>query len=185
MRHGLILICCLTLGSCQVRPTAFMPSSSIDYPGLKREPVLTVPESPVINDQPRVIPGEISTISPESLAVNEVQVLPQPSPEVRFYREAIQPDSIPDRRKTEPMGAIGAAAATTAVAGLLGNYNLYHINPVILLILLAAGASLGIASLVRIGDQPRKYKGRFWGWLSVFLASLPILFFILMGLSYK
>lgn len=192
MRNWVILACCLTLGSCKVRPAAFMPSHSADHFSQREEAALSALETPPAEflqellKSPRELPDEnpgSSSTGPESAVPEKIKK--QPSSKIIFQHEATLSDSIPDLRKTEPMGIVAAITSVTATAGLLANNRLFRVNAIPLLVLLAAGLSLGIASLTRIGDKPRKYKGRFWGWLSILLGSLPILFFILMGLSYK
>lgn len=185
IRSFWIFIGCLALYSCKVRPSAFMPSGSVSYaiPGEASAP----PPSEIRAAEP---PGqaskaspEIISIAPEPVAVGEApRIKKKSSPKITFRPEAARPDSIPEQRKTEPMGI---AAALTATVGFVGLISQFVRDPLIFLLLLAAGASFGIASLVRIRDQPRRFKGRFGGWYSIFLASLPIWFIILLGLSYR
>lgn len=204
MRNCVILIGCLMLGSCKVRPAAFMPSASVAYfsdrveassDGAKvsafEAPATEFPKE--LLKSPKELLKEdlqIGSTAPESVAAESVvaekgKAVKPGSPKIIFHNEVARPDSIPDLRKTEPLGIVAALTGVTAGIGLLANYRLFQMKGVILLVMLATGASLGIASLVRIGDEPRRFKGRFGGWLSIFLASLPILYFLLIPLGYK
>lgn len=170
-----------------------MPSASADHFSLRER----APLRPLISPETELLPEQlkedlpVSTSEPENTVAGHAvpeKIKPEKSyfPKITFDSEALaRPDSIPTQRKTEPMGVAAALTGLTGALGLLLKVHLYHIKAIVLLIMLAVGASLGIASLVRIGDDPRKYKGRFGGWLSIFLASLPILYFIMIALSYK
>lgn len=175
---------CLALHSCKVKPAVFMPSGSAHYSTQSEEPDFTLSEIPEAGPSKRILETspQIISIAPESMAVEKAPRIKKSSPEITFHRETARPDSIPDQRKTEPMGVAAAITGTIGFAGLVGQF---AVDPLIFLIILAAGASLGIASLVRIKDQPRRFKGRFWGWFSIFLASLPLLFWLLVSVSYK
>ncbi len=175
MRYGVILISCFTLVSCKVRPAAFMPSASVDHFTQGEKLVFSETETTEILFPKELLKEDSSTgnIEPESGVLKPAKQ--NNSPKIIFHSVAARPDSIPDQRKTEPLGIAAALTGVTAGLGLLGDYR-SAATPMILLVMLAVGASLGIASLVRIGAKPRKYKGRFGGWLAVFLASLPIIY---------
>lgn len=154
-----------------------MPSASADHFAQRERLVFTEIETPKITfpKEPLKEGPSISNTEPESAVVKPAKQ--DNSPKITFHSETAMPDSLPDQRKTEPIGIAAAITGVTAGLGLLGSYQSVLI-PKILLMMLAAGTSLGIASLVRIKAKPLKYKGRFWGWLSIALASLPLFYLL-------
>ncbi len=184
MRLFILISFCTLLLSCKVKLASFNPSSSENYLKEAR------PAKSILSNDSVQSLGSSNLQHEKLLSIDTIIKTEDITEENQFKKhqisippiKPIRSDSLPPNRTIEPLGVVSGVAGVLSAAGIVSGAKWRTL--IVLMFLGVFALVMGIASLIKIKRNRKKFKGVFGPILGI-ITSVPALYLIVFLIAYS